>query len=123
MKVGAVGEFAMVGDAIAIAVLRREHGVNARLHIVGGNSETPNIVATPEIARLARVSGLVVIEAIGGTDGRVKDMKVLRGHALLDEAAMAAVRQWRYQPLLLNGIPTEFVLTVTVVFSLTAAAQ
>jgi len=63
----------------------------------------------------------VIIEAVVGTDGRVKSAHILRGHGLLDDAALASVGQWRYQPLLLNGVPTEFVLTVTVTFSLTAA--
>ena len=53
-----------------------------------------------------------------GTDGRVQEVKVLRGHPLFDEAALAAVRQWRYQPLLLNGIPMPFVATVTVQFNI-----
>ena len=44
-------------------------------------------------------------------------MKVLRSIPLLDAAAIAAVRQWRYSPLLLNGQPERFVLTVTVSFS------
>ncbi len=48
---------------------------------------------------------------------------VLRGHPLFDEAAVAAVRQWRYRPLLLNGEPTEFILTVTVFFNLSSPAE
>jgi TonB family protein len=47
--------------------------------------------------------------------------KVLRGHPLFDEAAQEAVKQWRYQPLLLNGEPTAFVVTVTFPFTLTNA--
>lgn len=43
---------------------------------------------------------------------------MLRGQPLFDEVAVAAVKQWRYQPLLLNGKPTEFILTVTLVFNL-----
>ena len=53
----------------------------------------------------------------------MKDVKVLRGHPLFDESALAAVRQWRYQPLLLNGEPTEFILTVTVMFNLQGGVQ
>ena len=52
------------------------------------------------------------------THGQVKAVPVLRGAPLFDEPAVAAVQQWRYQPLLLNGVPTEFILTVTVVFNL-----
>jgi protein TonB len=72
----------------------------------------------PESARLARVEGLVIIEAVIGPTGEVVDAKVLRSKPLLDEAALAAVRQWRYTPTLLNGVPMSVILTVTVNFSL-----
>jgi TonB family protein len=49
---------------------------------------------------------------------KVKDARVLRSHGVLDQPAVRAVEQWRYEPLLLNGTPTPFVLTVTVSFSL-----
>ena len=90
---------------------------------VGGQILAPKLVnkvapVYPELAKMSRAGGIVIIEAVVGTDGRVKDTKVLRGHALLDASATEAVRQWRYQPLLLNGVPTEFVLVVTVVFNI-----
>ena len=72
----------------------------------------------PPIARQAHVTGLVIIEAVIGTDGRVTDARVLRSAPLLDEAALAAVRQWRYRPTLLGGVPVAVVLTVTVNFTL-----
>ena len=72
----------------------------------------------PETARLARVEGLVVIEAVIGPAGDVQDAKVLRSTPLLDEAALAAVRQWRYTPSLLNGVPVPVIMTVTVNFTL-----
>jgi protein TonB len=62
----------------------------------------------------------VIVEAQVGTNGQVKTVTILRGIPLLDDSALAAVRQWRYQPLLLNGEPTEFILTVTVTFNLTS---
>ena len=52
----------------------------------------------------------------------MKNVKVLRGHPLFDESAMQAVKQWRYQPLLLNGEPTGFILTVTVNFNLRSSS-
>ena len=58
------------------------------------------------------------MEAQVDTHGVVKSVNLLRGHPLFDEAALAAVRQWRYRPLLLNGEPTEFIVTVTINFSL-----
>jgi protein TonB len=72
----------------------------------------------PDIARASRVEGLVIIEAIIGVDGRVRNARVLRSHPLLDAAALAAVRAWEYTPTLLNGKPTAVLMTVTVVFDL-----
>jgi protein TonB len=72
----------------------------------------------PEVARIAHVDGTVILEAVIGPDGVVRDVRVLRSKALLDEAAMAAVRQWRYTPTLLNGVPVAVVMTVTVTFRL-----
>jgi protein TonB len=76
----------------------------------------------PLIARQARLQGLVILEAHVDSAGAVREVRVLRGIPLLNEAAVAAVRQWRYKPLLLNGIPTEFLLSVTVHFGLGEAA-
>ncbi len=72
----------------------------------------------PDIARQGKVQGIVIIEAIIGMDGRVENARVLRSHQLLDEAALAAVREWQYTPTLLNGTPTPVIMTVTVVFKL-----
>jgi periplasmic protein TonB len=90
---------------------------------VGGNISAPALLRRvdpvyPDLAREARVQGVVILEARVDTRGRVAALKVLRGQPLLDEAAVTAVRQWRYRPLLLNGEPTEFILTVTVNFQL-----
>jgi protein TonB len=51
-----------------------------------------------------------------GVDGSVADAQIVRSIALLDEAALAAVRQWRFNPTLLNGAPVEVIMTVTVNF-------
>ncbi len=72
----------------------------------------------PPIAQAARVQGVVVVEATIGTDGQVKDAHVLRSVPLLDEAALAAVRQWVYTPTRLNGEPVSVIMTVTVHFTL-----
>jgi protein TonB len=61
---------------------------------------------------------VVILEATVGRDGQVEDVAILRSVPLLDKAAMDAVRQWEYAPLLLNGEAQRFVLTVTVNFSL-----
>lgn len=74
--------------------------------------------AYPEIAATARVQGDVVLECTIGADGRVSDVKVVRGNPLLDEAAIEAVRQWVYEPVLMNGVPVAVIMTVTTSFQL-----
>jgi periplasmic protein TonB len=89
----------------------------------GGQIKAPELVKRvppvyPPIAVNAQVQGVVILEATVGRDGRVEDVDVLRSVPLLDKAATDAVRQWVYEPLLLNGQAERFVLTVTVSFSL-----
>jgi len=72
----------------------------------------------PSVAQTARVEGVVILEATIDARGRVVDVQVLRSVRLLDEAAVAAVRQWIYTPTLLNGVPVPIVMTVTVKFTL-----
>jgi protein TonB len=72
----------------------------------------------PQIAQTAKIQGIVIIEATIGKDGSVKDAKVLRSQAMLDQAALDAVRQWKFTPTLLNGQPVEVIMTVTVNFTL-----
>lgn len=72
----------------------------------------------PELARQSRVQGVVIVEARLSPDGRVQEVKVLRGVPLLDEAALQAVRQWVYTPTLVDGVPVPVVMTVTVNFNL-----
>ena len=71
----------------------------------------------PEAARRAGVHGMVVLELVIGTDGRVESAKVLRSIPLLDQAALEAVKQWVYEPTLLNGQPVPVIITATVNFS------
>lgn len=72
----------------------------------------------PKIARDARVSGVVIVEALIAEDGSVRDVKVLKSVPLLDAAAITAVRQWRFTPTLLNGVPVQVIMSVTVSFAL-----
>lgn len=90
---------------------------------VGGRIKEPAKVrhvppVYPAIAQQARVEGVVIIEAIIGVDGRVRQARVLRSKPLLDEAALEAVRQWIFTPTLLNGVPVPVIMTVTVNFTL-----
>jgi protein TonB len=72
----------------------------------------------PAIAQASRVEGVVILEAVISEDGSVQDVRVLRSKALLDDAAVEAVRQWRFTPTLLGGQPVPVVMTVTVSFTL-----
>ncbi len=72
----------------------------------------------PEIARQARVEGIVILEATTDTYGRIADVKVLRSIPLLDQAALDAVKQWVYEPMVVDGKPREVTFTVTVNFTL-----
>ena len=72
----------------------------------------------PEAARLARMEGIVIIEAVIGPTGDVTEARVLRSKPLLEQAALDAVRQWKYTPTLLNGVPVPVIMTVTVNFTL-----
>jgi periplasmic protein TonB len=92
---------------------------------VGGDLTAPSLVSRvepeyPPLALRAQVQGVVILEAVVDRAGRVEHVRILRSIPLLDAAAVAAVQQWRYSPLLLNGTPERFVLTVTVSFSVKA---
>jgi TonB family protein len=71
----------------------------------------------PAIAQSARVTGDVVIEATIDEEGKVADARIVKSVPMLDQAALDAVKQWEYQPSLLNGVPTPIVATVTVKFT------
>jgi protein TonB len=72
----------------------------------------------PTVARAARVKGIVIIEATIDENGTVESARVLKGEPLLNQAALDAVRQWRFTPALLSGVPVPVVMTVTVDFRL-----
>lgn len=90
---------------------------------IGGQMKPPAKVLDvkpiyPPIAQSARVQGVVIIEAIIDETGRVAATRVLRSIPLLDEAAVAAVRQWQFTPTLMNGAPSPVLMTTTVNFTL-----
>lgn len=70
------------------------------------------------VARAARIQGAVRLHAIIGTDGAVQQIEVISGSGILAQAAINAVRQWRYRPTLLNGQPVKVDTEITVNFSL-----
>lgn len=72
----------------------------------------------PPLALAARIRGQVLLKAIIGKDGEIKELELVSGHAFLAPAAITAVRQWRYRPFLLNGEPIEVETTVIVTFQI-----
>jgi protein TonB len=90
---------------------------------VGGQIKAPQLThrvdpTYPAMAQSAQVQGAVVLEATVDKTGRVQSVRVVRSHPMLDAAAIAAVKQWRYEPLNLNGQAMPFILTVTVSFTM-----
>src|ERR1700757_1078092 len=90
---------------------------------VGGAVQAAKLVnrvqpVYPPLARQTRISGTVKLHAIIGKTGAVEQLQVVSGHPLLVQSALDAVRQWRYQPTLLNGEPVEVDTEIDVIFSL-----
>jgi periplasmic protein TonB len=90
---------------------------------VGGDIKPPRKVKDvrpvyPPAAQAAGVQGIVILEAIIDTSGRVSEAKVIRSVDLLDMAALDAVRQWEFEPTLLNGQPVAIIMSVTINFAL-----
>jgi TonB family protein len=88
----------------------------------GGNVQQAMVISKvapvyPAEAKDARIQGVVILETLISTEGRVSSVRVISGHPLLQQAAVDAVSQWMYKPTLLNGQPVEVVTTTTVNFS------
>ncbi len=90
---------------------------------VGGNVQKANLINAPKpvyppLAKQARISGVVKLNAIISKDGTIEQLTVSSGHPLLIPAALEAVKQWRYKPTLLNGEPVEVITQIDVNFTL-----
>ncbi|MGH9711096.1 MAG: energy transducer TonB [Candidatus Acidiferrales bacterium] len=90
---------------------------------IGGNVMQANLIhqvqpTYPQIAKTAHISGSVVLHAIIAKDGTIQELQFISGPPLLRNAAMEAVKQWRYKPTLLNGQPVQVDTTITAVFNL-----
>ena len=100
---------------VAVQRIRVSQGVVAGLVI---RKVQPNY---PQLAKTARVQGNVQLAALIGKDGTIQNLHVLSGHPLLTQAALDAVKQWRYKPYILNGEPVEVDTQITVIFSLSGS--
>ena len=74
--------------------------------------------AFPEAAQAAGLQGVVIAEVVVDETGRVASAHLLRAIPLLEDAALAAVRQWRFDPMVVDGRPVPVRMTVTVNFTL-----
>ncbi len=116
----------MVVCAILLTTTVSAHALTQDAHPpirVGGNVQAAKIIKQaqpvyPELARKAGVSGTVVLHVVIGKDGTVQRLNFVSGPPLLMKSAMDCVRQWMYQPTLLNGEPVEVDTTVSVVYEL-----
>ena len=90
--------------------------------IVAGDVTKPEKVSGPdpvytEIARKARIQGVVIVQAIINKQGQVENVKVLKGLPMgLDQAAVEAVKRWQFKPATLNGKPVAVYYNLTVNF-------
>jgi periplasmic protein TonB len=109
---GIIGNTPMAVPKIAVQRVRVSQGVTAGLVI---HKVQPNY---PPLAKTARVQGTVQLAAIIGKDGTIQNLHVISGHPLLTQAALDAVKQWRYKPYVLNGEPVEVDTTIQVNFTL-----
>jgi periplasmic protein TonB len=89
---------------------------------IGGLISAPRVLTRvhpvyPKVVARAHIQGVVILEAIVDEDGIVQEIRVLRSVNYLDEPAIEALKQWRYEPLTLNGRRMPFLLTVSMMFS------
>lgn len=80
--------------------------------------QTSRPPAYPPLAQATGLSARITLEAHVDEDGRVREVRIVEGHPLFNEAALVSVRSRRYEPLLLNGVRSDFLLTVTVAFNI-----
>jgi protein TonB len=74
----------------------------------------------PQDAFAARIQAVVIVEAMTDIYGRVTRARIISGHPVFNEAALAAVRQWLYEPYVVDGIPRPIYFTVSITFGLTS---
>jgi periplasmic protein TonB len=70
----------------------------------------------PQMARIAHIQGDVILQATISKNGIIENLRAVQGHPILIQAAMDAVKQWKYKPYILNGEPVEVETTIKVQF-------
>jgi protein TonB len=107
--------FGNSGPKVKAAVAKK---VNISAGVMVGMLIQKTTPVYPPIAKAARVSGTVVLQATISKAGQIEGLHVISGPAMLQQAAMDAVKTWRYRPYLLNNEPVEVETTVNVIFTL-----
>jgi TonB family protein len=120
VKGGVEGGVAKTVGALDIQAEKQFEGDAVR---AVGETKPPKLIKEvdpvyPEIARQVWVEGVVILEAKTDEYGNVVDVRVLRSIPLLDQAAIDAVRKWKYEPLVVDGKPRKVLFTVAVRFAL-----
>jgi TonB family protein len=129
MKFGSAALAVLLATSMAAIAYGQDQAQTPPRHMrirIGGNVQMSKLVhkvtpVYPPVAKAAGVQGTVVLHAIIATDGTIEQLSLVSGNPLLVRAAIDAVKDWRYEPTLLNGEPVEVDTTIQVVFSLTAA--
>lgn len=116
-----IGEWAPTVGGVAEGVIEGRRGEEPVA--ATGDVHPPKIIKRvdpvyPEEARKAGIEGIVICEATINPEGRMESVKVLRSVPGLDQAAVNAVKQWIYEPMMIEGKPSGVVFTVTVRFKL-----
>jgi protein TonB len=102
----------------AVVKPKAPNSLKVSLGVMAGNLLAKTFPQYPAIARAARIQGTVVLQATISRSGTIENLRVISGPPMLQQAAMDAVRSWRYKPYLLNGEPVEVETTINVVFNL-----
>jgi TonB family protein len=98
--------------------LGSNHPVDVSSSVMAANLVSAPKPSYPTLASLTRMQGNVVMRAVISKDGNVEHLQVIQGHRLLRGAAKSAVRNWRYRPYKIDGVPVEVATTVSVDFKL-----
>ena len=106
------------GPAVTVVTVKAPARINVSTGVMQGRLLTPIRPVYPAIARAAHVEGAVVVEAVISRMGTIESLHVVSGPAMLQNAALEAIREARYQPYRLNGEPTEVQTTITVNFKI-----
>jgi TonB family protein len=94
------------------------HLVNVSSGVMAANLVSSPKPSYPTLASLTHTQGNVVMQAVISKNGTVEHLHVIKGHRLLRGAAKSAVRNWRYRPYKIGGVPVEVATIVSVDFSL-----